>query len=101
MVSNVCPEKLPGPGTSHQSWLSYGQTVQHETLRLPLRDGQIRVEKVEETIPRVGSSIPIHVRDVLVQREKERAIRDDATRRLHGRLYRTSFGQSNGRYGFR
>ena len=70
-------------------------------MRLSLRDGQIRVEEMEETVPRVGPSFPIHVRHVLVQREKERAIRDDATGRVHGRLYRTAFGQSDGRHGFR
>ena len=84
MVSNVRPEKLSRPGSPHQSWLPNGQTFQHETLRLPLRNGQVCVEKVEETIPRASSSFSVHVRDVLVQREEKRTLRDDAARWLYG-----------------
>lgn len=57
-------------------------------FQVPLRGWQIRMEKVEKKVLRLGTSITIHFRHVQLQRETLRTDRNDAIGRIHSGLYR-------------
>lgn len=64
-----------------------GQASEHETLRLLVRFGQKRLEKMEKALLRAGTGVPVHVRDVQLQGEKIGTVGDDAVGRLHRGLH--------------
>ena len=55
--------------------------------QLPLLSGQDVLEEVEAALLRAGAGLSVHVRHVYLPGEEVRTDRDDATRRLHGRLH--------------
>jgi len=84
-------QELRRSGSTYEDRLPYGQAAQHEALRLSIRDGQIRVEKMEEAVLCVGPGLAVHICDVLVQRKEKRAVGNDAARWLYSGLYRGRF----------
>lgn len=70
MVSNDSGEKLCRSRFENKNCLSYGQTVEYETLWISVRHRQGCVEEMEKTLLRTGSSVAVHVRNVQLQGEK-------------------------------
>jgi len=91
VASYDCAQELRRSGSEDEDRLSHGKAAKHEALRLFVRDGQVRMEKVEEAVLCVGPGLAVHICDVLVQRKKKRAVGNDAARWLYSGLYRGRF----------
>lgn len=70
MVSNECGQKLRGSRVENKNCLSYGQTVEHETLRLSVCNWEGCLEEMEKALFCAGASVTIYFCNVQLQGEK-------------------------------